>query len=113
MSKQTRNPCVEIEKSIHSKLTMFCKDTDISVRKMINEVIEDFIDRKNLVNDFSKEIIFVGISSNRITLRNQKSSELTDVYYKEKLLYCDTDKTNYCEHTYFTLLLPEIRLLSR
>jgi hypothetical protein len=109
----SRNPTVDVERTYYDALSDLCKNNGGSVKQMTNTIIRDFIHRRNLAADFSKELDYVGISSNRLTLRDQATSELIDVYYKEKLLFCSKDKTNFCKHTYFCLLLPELEQLNK
>ena len=109
----SRNPNVDIERSDYDKLSEYCKDSGLSVKRMTNKIIKDYMNRRDLAAGFSKELSFVGISSNRLTLRDQDSEELIDVYFEEKLLFCSKHKTNYCKHTYFALLLPELEQLKK
>lgn len=108
-----RNPNVDIERSQYDTLSKFCNESGSSLKQMTNNLIRDFVHRRNLAADFSKELTFVGISSNRLTLRDQETSELVDVYYEKKLLFCSKDKSNFCKHTYYTLLLPELEQLEK
>ena len=113
MSKQDRLPSVAIDKKLYDSLGKCCTEAGTSLKKMTNSIIEGYMNRRNLAAEFSKEMIFVGISSNRITLRDQETAELADVYYVEKILYCEKCKTNFCKHTYFTLLLPQLEQLNK
>jgi hypothetical protein len=109
----SRLPSVAIERKLYDIIGKFCTETGSSLKSMTNSIIKDYMNRRNLAAEFAKEMTFVGISSNRITLRDQETAELVDVYYEEKLLYCEKDKTNFCKHTYFTLLLPELEQLNK
>lgn len=108
-----RSPTVDIERPYYDRIGQFCKETGLSVKRMTNSILRDYMNRRDLAAGFSQEINFVGISSNRLTLRDQDTSELVDVYFEEKLLYCSKDKTNFCKHTYFALLLPELEQLKK
>jgi hypothetical protein len=109
----SRLPSVAIERKLYDIIGKFCTEAGSSLKSMTNSIINDYINRRNLAAEFANEIAFVGISSNRITLRDQETAELVDVYYVEKFLYCEKDKTNFCQHTYFTLLLPELEQLKK
>ena len=109
----SRLPTVALERKLYDSIGKFCTEAGLSLKKMTNSIIKDYMNRRNLAAEFSKELVFVGISSNRITLRDQETAELLDIYYDEKLLYCEKCKTNFCKHTYFTLLLPELEQLKK
>ena len=109
----SRNPTVDIERSYYDKLSSYCKNTGSTVKRLTNSILRDYMNRRDLAAGFSDELSFVGISANRLTLRDQDTSELVDVYFEEKLLYCSKDKTNVCRHTYFALLLPELEQLKK
>ena len=109
----SRLPTVARERKLYDSIGKFCTEAGLSLKKMTNSIIKDYMNRRNLAAEFSKELVFVGISSNRITLRDQETAELLDIYYDEKLLYCEKCKTNFCKHTYFTLLLPELEQLKK
>ena len=109
----SRLPTVALERKLYDSIGKFCTEAGLSLKKMTNSIIKDYMNRRNLAAEFSKELVFVGISSNRITLRDQETSELLDIYYNEKLLYFEKCKTNFCKHTYFTLLLPELEQLKK
>lgn len=57
MSTDRRNPTVEIDREIYEKIQNLAKEEKKKVKPFINELLEQFIEKGPLIEDWNKEII--------------------------------------------------------
>ena len=86
-------------------------NTDLSFIKWFSEYILLNLEKDEYMAKYAPFLEKIGITDNRLTIRDSKKDKLTDVFIKDGKLYCNLDESNNCEHVHFTLALPELSRL--
>jgi len=89
------------------------KKTDLSLVKWTSEFIMMNLEKEDFVKTLFSKISKERIENGRLTLRDGKLDKLTEIYLKNKKLFCTLDESNNCEHVHYTLTLTELAELKQ
>lgn len=106
-----RDPSVAISQERYQKVSEEAKLRGISVKRHFNNIIDYYTKRRDMINDYSDSLQYVGIAANIMTLRDLQLNKAIDIHYKDDVLYCDECDTAFCKHTFFAILVPEVTKL--
>ena len=85
--------------------------TNMSFIKWFSEYILLNLEKDEYIALYAPYLEKVGITDNRLTIRDTKRDKLTDVFLKDGKFFCNLDERNDCEHIHFALALPELARL--
>lgn len=106
-----RDPSVAISQEQYQKVSEEAKLRGISVKRHFNNIIDYYTKRRDIINDYSESLQYVGIAANIMTLRDLELNKTVDIHYKDGGLYCNECNTVFCKHTFFAILIPEVTKL--
>lgn len=107
-----RDPSVAISQERYQKVSEEAKLRGTSVKRHFNNIIDYYTKRRDMINDYSESLQYVGIAANIMTLRDLELNKTIDIHYKDDGgLYCNECDTAFCKHTFFAILVPEVAKL--
>lgn len=106
-----RDPSVAISQIQYQKVSEEAKERGISVKRHFNNIIDYYTKRRDMIDDYSDSLQYVGIAADIMTIRDMELNKTIDIHYKSGSLFCDECNTNYCKHTFFAILIPEVTKL--
>lgn len=104
-------------KEVHNKamdrytMEFESKKTKLSFIKWLSEYILLNLEKDEFLTEYAPFLENIGITDNRITIRDSKKDKLTDIFFKEGHPYCNLDESETCEHVQFAMALPELAKL--
>lgn len=85
----------------------------ISFAEWVTEYLQVNLEKDDFLKNYAPFIEKIGITDNRLTLRDNKENKLTDIFMKDDQVYCSVDETTNCIHTRFAWALPELAKLKK
>lgn len=99
--------------TVRHETELKAQKTNLSFTKWISEYILMNLERDEFLRIYAPFLEKIGISDNRITIRDSKMEKLTDVFLKDEKLFCSLDESDDCIHIHFALALPELGRLKK
>ena len=103
-----RDPSVAISQEEYQKVSKEAKLRGISVKRQFNNIIDYYTKRRDMIDDYSDSLQYVGIAADIMTLRDLELNKTIDIHYSDGGLYCDECNAVFCKHTFFAILIPEV-----
>ena len=110
MSKRGDIITVDIERSLHEKLSQSAESKNISLRKFVNEILRMSIEKNEFVHRIAPRLSPIELQPDSILLRDDssKKTRFAQIVIRNEKLWCDLDDTHDCEHVRYALMLPEL-----
>jgi len=83
----------------------------ISFAEWVTDYLKVNLEKDDFLRRYAPYIEKIGVTDNRLTLRDNKENKLTDIFMKDGKVYCSVDETTNCIHTQFAWALPELARL--
>ncbi len=94
--------------SVRYKKEFKANQTNLSFIKWFSEYVLLNLEKDEYMARYAPHLESVGITDNRLTIRDNKKDKLTDIFLKDGHFYCNLDEVDNCEHIQFALALPEL-----
>ena len=104
----TRSPTIEIHQETYDRLNEKAQEKQTTLKGFVNELLLLNLEKDEFLSKYAPMIQYIGITDNKITLRDSKKNQLTDVFKKNNSLYCTLDDSTDCIHIHYVLALPEL-----
>lgn len=104
---------LSIKEEIFNKIEI--KYNKLAPKESITSWVSDYllmnIEKDEFLKEYAPFLEKIGINDNRLTIRDSKTNKLTDVFLKNKKLFCSLDESDDCLHIHYVLALPELAKL--
>ena len=101
---------VDIERTIHQQLLSIAKTRDLSLRKLVNEILLSNIEKDQFIKSIAPKFSLIEFTEDSILIRDKyaKKTRFAEITIKNEKMWCSLDEDSVCGHIHFALMFPEL-----
>jgi len=101
---------VDMENPIYEKIIKGANETNISIHKFINELVEQALAKNEFIKTIVPRFSVIEFSEDSIIIKDEKSKQtrIVIITIQNGKLFCDVHGKNDCEHIHYVLMLPQL-----
>lgn len=99
---------VEIFKQTYDMMKANAEKLKWNTKEYINSVLAEAIERDRFLQTYAPNLSKVGYQDNILFIRDAKAGKTTEIYLKDKALYCGLCESKDCIHIRYAFALPEV-----
>jgi hypothetical protein len=102
---------VEIFKETYDAMKVVAATKRWSAKDYINTVLMEAIEREKFLRSYAPSLSKVGYEDDILFIRDTKLGKTTEIYLRDRSLYCNVCESKDCVHIHYALALPEVAKL--
>lgn len=106
---------VKIDRNFYNRLKLLVKKKETDIQTTVNKLVKNFVTKEEIFEKYSPLLSIVNKHESSIFIKDWKVGPIVEVILKYKddtndkiVLYCCSDKSEYCVHTVFAAASDEI-----
>ena len=98
---------VEIFKDTYDVMKANAEKKSWNTKDYINTVLMEAIERDRFHQSYAPSLSKIGYQDNILFIRDAKKSKTSEIYLRDRALYCNICNSKDCVHIHYALALPE------
>jgi hypothetical protein len=98
---------VEIFKETYDIMKLNAGKKHWNVKDYVNSVLLEAIERDRFLQSYAPSLSKIGYEGSILFIRDARKNETTEIYLRERALYCNVCDEKDCVHIHYALALPE------
>lgn len=102
---------VEIFRETYDVMKSIAERKRWNTKDYINTILKEALEREKFLQAYAPYLSKVGYEDNVLFIKDSKIERTSEVYLRDRTLYCNICESKDCTHIHYALALPEVAKL--